>query len=73
MDTLNSLLASLEVFAEAKGNSLSPHWADDLQDIAAQGTTADLAQVCIKTGWPMPVPFGDRPRPDQFPPAGAGL
>ena len=60
MATYESLLESIEVFAQAKGTSLSSRWADDLGDVEFTGGPVDIAHLCVKAGWPAPVPLGRR-------------
>lgn len=61
------ICSAIDSFAEAKTKSLAPGWSDEIDDAELAGDVADIARVCTKMGWPIPVLQQARPRPDQLP------
>ncbi len=67
MSETASIFEVLELLAQSKGIALAPNWTDDIDPHELEGGATDIAQVCAKGGWPVPVPLHGRPRPDQLP------
>lgn len=57
----------IESFALAKGATLAPGWAKELEGEALGHDDKAVARLCARLGWPAPRALVGRPRADQFP------
>jgi len=62
-----NICSAIDFLALAQGKSLPPGWADEIDEAELAGDVADIARVCNKMGWAIPVLQQSRPRPDQLP------
>jgi ATP-binding cassette subfamily C protein LapB len=67
MAETKQLFEAVEAFASAKGASLPPGWAKEVEGAVWADDPESLANLCARLGWPAPRQPGGRPRADQFP------
>lgn len=67
MTDTNSLIGTIDAFAQAKGIPLAPGWSADVDSSTPGDTPQALSNICATLGWPAPSQLRIRPRPDQLP------